>query len=95
MEADVGSGYLIKILDLDLEKQLSLPISLGWVTSISKKSCQSFYCEKYYLQVESIYESGRSFLEWTSQQIHFKVRPCNVQTNYKKPEMHLLLYRPQ
>uniref|UniRef100_A0A669EWL8 Ecotropic viral integration site 5 like n=1 Tax=Oreochromis niloticus TaxID=8128 RepID=A0A669EWL8_ORENI len=57
--------------------------------------CQSFYSEKDYSQMESIYESGQSSLEWTSQQIHFKVRPCNAQTNYKKPELHLRLYRPR
>lgn len=95
MEADVRSGYLIKILDLDLEKQLSLPISLGWVTSISKKAVSHSTVRNIIYKWKAFMRVADLSLEWTSQQIHFKVRPCNVQTNYKKPEMHLLLYRPQ
>lgn len=64
MEADVRSGYLIKNLDLDLEKQLSLPISLGWVTSISKKAVSHstvrniIYKWKAFMRVASLPWSG-------------------------------------
>jgi len=57
-----------------LEKQV-LPVNLG---------SPSFYREKDYSQVENIQESCQSSQEWTSQQVHPKVRLCDAQRNCKE-----------
>ena len=41
----------------------------------------SFYREKDYPQMEKIQDNCQSFQEWTSHQVHFKVRPFSAQSN--------------
>ena len=76
---------------MTLEKQLLLPINLGRVIRPYPNYLESIILERErdYSPVENIEDSCQSTQEWTSQQVHPKVRVCNAQKNCKKPKSYI------
>ncbi len=70
-----------------LEKQFLLPsIWEVYQGHFQTMWSPSFYSEEVYSQVEDIQNRRESSQEWTSHQIHPKIRPCNTQRNGIQPQ---------
>ncbi len=78
-----------------LKKQLLLPLIWEeWHSHFQTIWSPSFYSEEDYSQVEDIQNRHQSSQEFTSQQIHPKIRPCNAQEKWQiTQELHLQTLR--
>ena len=73
---------------MTLEKQLFLPSV--WEESYCHLQTfwsPSFYSEEVCSQMEDCQNGYKSSQEWTSQQIHPNIRPCNAQKNSRQPKI--------
>ena len=55
---------------------------------ISKRMSPSFYSKKHFSQVDNIQDCCQSAQEWTSRQVHPKVRLSNAQRNWEKQKRY-------